>query len=99
MCGFGVNKSGSTATGTSRILSIDTFMSSWMSLIEFSLTTTTRGMLLATLPCMLTNEYQRPMARRFQKFGAWSISSLRSLVIGWCSVTIVGNIFSIFWIP
>ena len=65
-------------------------MSVWMSLIEFSLTTTMRGIREATRPCILTNEYQRPTDHRLRRFGAWSISSLRSRVIGWCSVTIVG---------
>ena len=36
-------------------------MSVWMSLIEFSLTTTMRGMRLATRPCIFTKLYQRPM--------------------------------------
>jgi hypothetical protein len=74
-------------------------MSAWMSLIEFSLTTTMRGMRLATRPCIFTNEYQRPTDHRLRALGAWLISSSRSLVIGWCRVTIVGIIFSIFRIP
>ena len=69
-------------------------MSSWMSRIEFSLTTTMRGSRDATRPCILTNEYHRPTEKRLRRFGAWSISSRRSLVIGWCSVTIVGISFS-----
>ncbi len=36
-------------------------MSVWMSWIEFSLTTTTRGICDATRPCILTNPYQRPI--------------------------------------
>ena len=66
-------------------------MSRWMSRIEFSLTTTIRGMRGATRPCIMTNEYQRPTDRRLRQFGAWSISSRRSTVIGWCRVTIVGS--------
>ncbi len=66
-------------------------MSVWMSLIEFSLTTTMRGILEATLPCIFTNEYHRPTDQRLRQFGAFSISSMRSRVIGWCSVTMVGN--------
>ena len=53
-------------------------MSVWMSLIEFSLTTTMRGIREATRPCILTNEYQRPTDHRLRRFGAWSISSMRS---------------------
>ena len=74
-------------------------MSVWMSLIEFSLTTTIRGIWLATRPCIFTNEYQRPTEYRLKRVGAASISSWRSLVIGWCRVTIVGIISSIFKIP
>ena len=36
-------------------------MSLWMSLMLFSLTTTMRGMRLATRPCIFTKEYQRLM--------------------------------------
>ena len=74
-------------------------MSVWMSLIEFSLTTTIRGIRLATRPCIFTNEYQRPIDHRLSRVGAASISSWRSLVIGWCRVTIVGIIASIFEDP
>ena len=74
-------------------------MSSWMSRIEFSLTTTMRGSREATRPCILTNEYQRPTDQRLRQLGAWSISRRRSLVIGWCSVTIVGMRFSRARIP
>ena len=74
-------------------------MSVWMSWIEFSLTTTMRGIREATRPCILTNEYQRPTEHRLRRFGAWSISSWRSLVIGWCSVTIVGISCSSLRIP
>ena len=88
--GSGRNSSGSTPTGTSRMRSSGTPMSVWMSWIEFSLTTTMRGSREATRPCIFTNEYQRPTERRLRRFGACSISSMRSLVIGWCSVTIVG---------
>ena len=42
-------------------------MSVWMSLIEFSLTTTIRGIREATRPCILTNEYQRPTDRRLRR--------------------------------
>ena len=63
-------------------------MSVWMSWIEFSLTTTMRGIRDATRPCIFTNEYQRPTETRLRQVGACSISSWRSLVIGWCSVTI-----------
>ena len=69
-------------------------MSVWMSLIEFSLTTTIRGIREATRPCILTNEYQRPTDHRLRRFGALSISSMRSRVIGWCRVTMVGIFFS-----
>ena len=65
-------------------------MSAWMSLMLFSLTTTIRGMRLATRPCIFTKSYQRPMLRRLRRVGVWAISSARSRVIGWCSVTIVG---------
>ena len=44
-------------------------MSSWMSLIEFSLTTTMRGIRRATRPCIFTNEYQRPTLTRLRQFG------------------------------
>ena len=74
-------------------------MSSLMSLIEFSLTTTMRGIRLATRPCILTKEYQRPTDHRLCQFAAWLISSSRSLVIGWCSVMIVGICFSMPRIP
>ncbi len=74
-------------------------MSVWMSSIEFWLTTTMRGIFDATLPCIFTNEYQRPTEYRFMRLLAWLISSSRSLVIGWCSVTIVGIISSIFKMP
>ena len=70
-------------------------MSAWMSLMLFSLTTTMRGMRLATRPCIFTKLYQRPMLRRLRQFVVCAISSARSRVIGWCSVTIVGIIFSI----
>ena len=46
-------------------------MSVWMSLIEFSLTTTMRGIRLATLPCIFTNEYQRPTEYRLNRVLAW----------------------------
>ena len=69
-------------------------MSAWMSLIEFSLTTTIRGMRLATRPCIFTKLYQRPIEYRLRQSVVCAISSARSRVIGWCSVTIVGNIFS-----
>ncbi len=39
-------------------------MSVWMSSIEFWLTTTMRGIFDATLPCIFTNEYQRPTEQR-----------------------------------
>ncbi len=65
-------------------------MSVWMSWIEFSLTTTMRGIRDATRPCILTNEYQRPTDHRLRQLAAWRISNSRSLVIGWCSVTTVG---------
>ena len=74
-------------------------MSVWMSLIEFSLTTTMRGIREATRPCILTNEYQRPTDQRLRRFGALSISSMRSRVIGWCSVTSVGILRSSRSIP
>ncbi len=74
-------------------------MSALMSLIEFSLTTTMRGMRLATRPCIRTNEYQRPTLRRLCQLAAWAISSSRSLVIGWWRVTIVGISFSMLSIP
>ena len=74
-------------------------MSVWMSLIEFSLTTTMRGIREATLPCIFTNEYQRPTDQRLRRFGALSISSMRSRVIGWCSVTMVGISRSILRMP
>ena len=45
-------------------------MSVWMSWIEFSLTTTTRGILEATLPCIFTKLYQRPIDHRLNQFGA-----------------------------
>ena len=79
--------------------SISTPMSVWMSSIEFCDTTTMRGIFEATLPCILTNEYQRPTDQRLYQFLAWLISSSRSLVIGWWSVTIVGIFSSIFRIP
>ena len=74
-------------------------MSVWMSSIEFWLTTTIRGIFDATLPCIFTNEYQRPTDSRRGSVLAWLISSSRSLVIGWCSVTIVGIFSSIFKMP
>jgi hypothetical protein len=80
--GSGVNSSGSTPTGTSRIRSSDTFMSVWMSLMLFSLTTTTRGSRLATRPCIFTKLYQRPMLHRLRQLGVWAISSARSRVMG-----------------
>ncbi len=80
--GSGRNRSGSTPTGTSRIDSSGTPMSLWMSWIEFSLTTTTRGISAATLDCILTKEYQRPTVSRLYRLGAWEISSARSRVIG-----------------
>ncbi len=45
-------------------------MSALMSLIEFSLTTTTRGMRLATRPCIRTKAYQRPTLRRLCQLAA-----------------------------
>ena len=39
-------------------------MSVWMSSIEFCDTTTMRGIFEATLPCIFTNEYQRPTDQR-----------------------------------
>ncbi len=74
-------------------------MSVWMSSIEFWLTTTMRGSFEATLPCIFTNEYQRPTDMRRGRVFAWLISSSRSLVIGWCRVTIVGIFSSIFKMP
>jgi hypothetical protein len=65
-------------------------MSVWMSWIEFSLTTTMRGRRDATRPCIFTKLYQRPSDQRLRQFGALSISSMRSRVMGWCSVTMVG---------
>ena len=65
-------------------------MSVWMSRIEFSLTTTMRGIRAATRPCIFTNEYHRPTDQRLRRLGACCISSARSLVIGWCRVTTVG---------
>ncbi len=59
--------------------------------MEFSLTTTMRGIWRATRACILMNEYQRPTCRRFLALGAWAISSSRSLEIGWCRVTMVGS--------
>ena len=44
-------------------------MSVWMSWIEFSLTTTMRGIREATRPCILTNQYQRPTDHRLRRFG------------------------------
>ncbi len=70
-------------------------MSPLMSLIEFSLTTTIRGIRLATRPCIPTNEYQRETDNLRCQFLAWATSSSRSLVIGWWRVTIVGIIRSI----
>ena len=81
------------------MFSIGTPMSVWMSLIEFSLTTTTRGTREATLPCMRTKLYHRPIERFLNQFGAASISSARSRVIGWCSVTISGIFSSSFAMP
>ena len=66
-------------------------MSSWMSLIEFSLTTTMRGICRATRACILTKEYQRPTLIRLRLVGACSISRRRSTVMGWWSVTMVGS--------
>ena len=74
-------------------------MSVWMSLIEFSDTTTTRGMRDATRPCIFTKLYQRAIESFLRQFGACSISRMRSRVIGWCSVVIVGIIFSTASIP
>ncbi len=74
-------------------------MSVWMSSIEFWLTTTMRGIFEATLPCIFTNEYHRPTDIFRGNVLAWLISSSRSLVIGWCSVTIVGIFSSIFKMP
>ena len=78
----GPKRSGSTPTGTRRIRSRLTPMSLWMSSIEFWLTTTMRGIFEATLPCILTNEYQRPTESRLPSVAAWLISSSRSFVIG-----------------
>ena len=58
-------------------------MSSWMSLMLFSLTTTMRGMRLATRPCIFTKAYQRAMLCFFHHVFWWAISSARSRVIGW----------------
>ena len=69
--------------------------SRWMSRIEFSLTTTMRGIWRATRACIRMNRYQRPTCRRFRAFGACDISSSRSLEIGWWSVTTVGRSCSI----
>ena len=88
--GRGRNRSGSTPTGTNRMRSRATPMSVWMSRIEFSLTTTMRGIRAATRPCIFTNEYHRPTDQRLRQLGACCISSSRSLVIGWCRVTTVG---------
>ena len=44
-------------------------MSVWMSWIEFSLTTTTRGSCEATLPCIVTKLYQRPIDQRLNAVG------------------------------
>ena len=66
-------------------------MSSWMSLIEFSLTTTMRGICRATRACILTNEYQRPTLMPLAPVGACSISRRRSSEMGWWSVTMVGR--------
>ena len=74
-------------------------MSVWMSAMLFSLTTTMRGIRWATRPCILTNEYHRPMLRRLPRVLVAAISSARSRVIGWCSVTTVGIIFSTESIP
>ena len=66
-------------------------MSVWMSLIEFSLTTTIRGIRQATRPCIL-HERVPAADRRTACAGSAraSISSMRSWVIGWWRVTIVG---------
>ena len=74
-------------------------MSVWMSLMLFSLTTTTRGMRLATRPCIFTKLYQRPMLQRLRRLLECSISSARSRVMGWCSVTMVGIIRSMPRMP
>ena len=66
-------------------------MSSWMSLMEFSLTTTMRGIRRATRACIFTNEYQRPMLTRLRQLAACAISSARSFEMGWCRVTTVGS--------
>ena len=81
--GIGWNSCGSTPTGTRRMRSYETPMSSWMSLMLFSLTTTMRGMRLATRPCIFTNAYQRAMLCFFHHVFWWAISSARSRVIGW----------------
>ncbi len=60
----------------------------------FSLTTTMRGICRATFACISTNEYHLAMLRRLRQVLVWASSSARSRVIGWCSVTIVGIIFS-----
>jgi hypothetical protein len=70
-----------------------------MSSMLFWLTTTTRGIRDATRPCIFTKLYQRPMLRRLRRFGVCAISSSRSFVIGWWSVTIVGIIRSMPRIP
>ena len=46
--------------------------------MEFSLTTTMRGMRRATRACIFTNEYQRPTCSRLRQLGACAISSARS---------------------
>ena len=74
-------------------------MSVWMSWIEFSLTTTTRGIFEATLPCIFTKLYQRPIDQRLKRLGAASISSIRSRVIGWWRVTINGIFCSSLAMP
>ena len=81
-CGNGVNNSGSTPTGTRRIRSRSTPMSLLMSLMLFSLTTTMRGILLATFPCISTKEYQRFSERRRFEVAACVISNSRSRVMG-----------------
>ena len=67
--GSGRNNSASTPTGTRRMRSRLTPMSLWMSLIEFSLTTTILGIREATRPCILTKEYQRPTDHRLRRLG------------------------------
>ena len=74
-------------------------MSLWMSSIEFWLTTTMRGILDATRPCIFTNEYQRDTETRLRQFLAWLISSSLSFVMGWWRVTIVGITFSSLLMP